>query len=324
MSAFEEAIQERGTIVLDGAFATELEKYGCNLKDPLWSAKVLFEAPELVKKVHLSYLAAGADIVESAGYQATVAGFEAKGFSREEAIELVKLSVKIAVDARNEFIAVREAGKTEIEGFPIVGGNLPKPLVAASVGPYGAYLADGSEYKGYSEEVTVAFLADFHRERLSLFASQSPDIFACETVPSLVEAEALVSLFEDGETTKGIKGWISFSCKDEEHTCGGDRIVDCAKLIDSVSSIVGVGVNCTEPKYVASLVRAIREVTTKPILVYPNTGEHYDEVNKCWYGEADAFDAFSKAWKEAGANVLGGCCRTSPENIRRIGEWVHA
>ncbi len=324
MSVFEEAINERGTLVLDGAFATELEKYGCNLKDPLWSAKVLFEGPELVKKVHLSYLAAGADIVESAGYQATVAGFEAKGFSHEEAIELVKLSVKIAVDARNEFIAAREAGQAEIEGFPIVGGNLAKPLVAASVGPYGAYLADGSEYKGYGEEVTAEFLADFHRERLALFASQSPDVFACETVPSLVEAEALVSVFEDGETTQGIKGWISFSCKDEAHTCGGDLIADCAKLIDGTPSIVGIGVNCTEPKYVASLVRTIREVTTKPIIVYPNTGEHYDEVNKCWYGEADAFDAFSKAWKEAGANVLGGCCRTSPENIRRIGEWVHA
>ena len=323
MGIFEEALRTRGTLVLDGAFATELEKYGCDLKDPLWSAKVLFEAPELVKKVHLSYLAAGADIVESAGYQATVEGFEAKGFSHEEAVELVKLSVKVAVDARDAFVAARDSGAREIEGFAIEGRNLEKPLVAASVGPYGAYLADGSEYKGYEATVTTEFLADFHRERLALFASELPDLFGCETIPSLVEAKALIEVLADDEVSRGVPAWISFSCKDEKYTCGGDLISDCAKLIDGADSIVGIGINCTEPKYVTSLIREIRAVTDKAIFVYPNTGEHYDEVNKCWYGEADAFDAFSKEWHATGANVLGGCCRTSPENIRRIADWVH-
>lgn len=158
--AFLKIVKENGPLVLDGAFGTELERHGCNIHDELWSSKMLIENPEIIKKVHISYLAAGADIIESSGYQATVAGFKAHGYGTEEALDLVKLSVRLAVQARNEFLEAKANDALTLRGITLgeqlpdgsvryfSEGALPKPLVAASVGPYGAFLADGSEYRG--------------------------------------------------------------------------------------------------------------------------------------------------------------------------------
>ncbi len=333
VSKFSKALRDYPLLVLDGAFATELESYGCDLKDPLWSAKVLIDQPELVKKVHISYLAVGVDIIESAGYQATVEGFKAKGFAIDEAIALVKKSVRTAVEARNEFLAAKTAGQLEVNGIAIgtlVDGapvypsdnSLEVPLVAASVGPYGAFLAEGSEYSG-DYGVTVEALEAFHRPRIELFSEENPDLFACETVPCLDEAKAIGNILSDESVTKGIPGWITFSCKDEAHTCGGDHIGDCAAYIDTIDAIQGIGINCTQPKFVGPLIERIKERTNKAIVVYPNTGELYDDVNKIWYGEAEAFDAYAKEWARLGARVIGGCCRTSPVNIGAIVGWVH-
>lgn len=320
---FQEALQTRKHLVLDGAFATELERFGCNLKDPLWSAKALIEAPHLVKKVHLSYLAVGADIVESSGYQATVEGFESKGFSTEEAKELVKLSVSTAIDARNTFIAAKKAGATIVEGFPIQENNaLSYPLVAASVGPFGAFLADGSEYRGAYGK-TIDELAHFHRSRLALFAAVEPDVFACETIPCLDEAKALAIVLSEGEVTKGIPSWVSFSCQDEEHICSGESIGDCAAYLDTVEAVQAIGINCTQPKYVESLIHHIREHTAKPIVVYPNTGELYNIKARAWYGEVEAFDTFARTWAKAGASIIGGCCRIGPAHIESLASWMH-
>lgn len=290
-------------LVLDGAFGTELARRGFDTNDALWSAKALFEKPELVEAVHRDYYEAGADISTSASYQATVEGFEKKGFTREQAKELIVRSVRLVQQARDAFWQQKEKR---------VGR--PQPLAAASVGPYGAYLADGSEYRG-DYGASRAELADFHAERLAILVSAGPDILACETLPLLDEARAIL---DDLRRYPDAGAWISFSCKDAEHTCGGDAIADCARLLDKESQVAAIGVNCTAPQYVADLIRNIRAHTAKPVVVYPNTGEMYDAVTKTWHGSPTPYRDFVRQWYKAGARLIGGCCRTTPDDIRGI------
>lgn len=290
-------------LVLDGAFGTELARRGFDTNDELWSAKALFEKPELVEAVHRDYYEAGADISTSASYQATVEGFEKKGFTREQAKELIVRSVRLVQQARDAFWQQRAKR---------VGR--PQPLAAASVGPYGAYLADGSEYRG-DYGASRAELADFHAERLAILVSAGPDILACETLPLLDEARAIL---DDLRRYPDAGAWISFSCKDAEHTCGGDAIADCARLLDKESQVAAIGVNCTAPQYVADLIRNIRAHTAKPVVVYPNTGETYDAVTKTWHGSPTPYRDFVRQWYKAGVRLIGGCCRTTPDDIRGI------
>ena len=290
-------------LVLDGAFGTELARRGFDTNDELWSAKALFEKPELVEAVHRDYYEAGADISTSASYQATVEGFEKKGFTREQAKELIVRSVRLVQQARDAFWQQRAKR---------VGR--PQPLAAASVGPYGAYLADGSEYRG-DYGASRAELADFHAERLAILVSAGPDILACETLPLLDEARAIL---DDLRRYPDAGAWISVSCKDAEHTCGGDAIADCARLLDKESQVAAIGVNCTAPQYVADLIRNIRAHTAKPVVVYPNTGETYDAVTKTWHGSPTPYRDFVRQWYKAGARLIGGCCRTTPDDIRGI------
>lgn len=331
--AFLKIIKEKGSLVLDGAFGTELERHGCDIHDKLWSSKMLIENPDIIKKVHISYLAAGADIIESSGYQATVAGFKSQGFGTEEAIDLVKLSVRLAVQARNEFLEAKANGALTLRGITLgeetsegvkyfSEGALPKPLVAASVGPYGAFLADGSEYRG-DYGVQTEYLEVFHIPRLALFCEENPDIIACETIPSYDEAIAVARALSDPFTTKGIPAWISFSCKDEHHISSGETIIKCAEMIDKVRPVTGIGINCTAPEYVESLIKDIRSVTDKPIAVYPNLGETYDEVTKTWSGGQMSFIEYIDIWRKAGANIIGGCCRTNPDVIGEVANILH-
>lgn len=301
MNVIETLLTSRPFIVLDGAFATELERLGCNINDPLWSATALYKSPELVKKVHRFYLDAGADIITSASYQATIPGFLAKGFTRTEAEALLKKSLALAKEVRDEFES--ETGR--------------HALVAASIGPYGAYLADGSEYRGHYA-IGRKELADFHRSRLTLLAEERPDLFACETFPSLVEAEAVSDVLHD---IPGAAAWFSFSCKSETLTCGDDTIEDCARFLDTVPEALAIGVNCTAPEYVASLICRIKGAAKKPVLVYPNSGETYDPVTKTWKGAASSYPDYAREWYEAGARMIGGCCRTTPDTIRAVANF---
>ncbi|WP_299143183.1 homocysteine S-methyltransferase, partial [uncultured Dialister sp.] len=268
-------------IVLDGAFSTELERQGFSINDELWSAIALYEKPDMVKAVHRSYYDAGSDIVTSASYQATLEGFEKKGFSREEGRELLIRSVRLVQEARDEFLAEASPAKR------------PVPLTAASVGPYGAYLADGSEYRGHYDK-TREELADFHRDRMHILAEAGPDIFACETIPCLVEALAETDVLSEMENAAC---WISFSCKDGLHTCGDDLISDCAKALDKISCVQAMGVNCTAPEYVESLILEIRKYTDKPVVVYPNSGEHYDAESKTWHGPSAEYADYVRTWQ---------------------------
>lgn len=293
--------------ILDGALATELESRGCDLKDPLWSAKVLIEQPELIYAVHHDYFAAGADVAITASYQATFEAFARRGLDAGQAAGLMQRAVQLAVAARDDFWQGLSAEQRALR---------PRPLVAASVGPYGAMLADGSEYRGHYE-LDEAGLMAFHRPRLEVLLAAGADLLACETLPCLSEARALARLME---AHPGACGWISFSCQDAEHNSQGERLRDCVTALAPFDSVVALGLNCTAPEHVPGLLQSVRGVTAKPLLVYPNSGEQYDAGHKCWHGPTDSeqFALAAGRWQREGAALIGGCCRTSPADIAAV------
>jgi len=309
MDPIRKILDHQKVMILDGAMATELERAGCDLNDPLWSAKVLLEAPELIKAVHASYFDAGADCAITASYQATFAGFARRGLSESEAAALMQLSVRLAVEARDEFWA-----------NPANRLNRPKPIIAASIGPYGAYLADGSEYRG-DYGLTEPALMTFHRPRMAVLANTEADLLACETIPCLIEAQALTHLLAE---FPHLTAWITFTAKDEVHLSHGERLADCLAWLNDYPQVVAVGVNCTAPKYIAGLIREARAVTTRPIIIYPNSGEGYSALEHRWVGPAGhtEFGAQTQFWRACGASVIGGCCRTTPADIQKIAAWV--
>ncbi|RZB43976.1 Homocysteine S-methyltransferase 3 isoform B [Glycine soja] len=246
-----------GCAVIDGGFATELERHGADLNDELWSAKCLISSPHLVRRVHLDYLDAGANIILTASYQATIQGFEAKGFSREEGETMLRRSVEIAREAREIYY---DRCTKDSSDFMRDERYRKRPiLIAASVGSYGAYLADGSEYVGdYGDAVTVQTLKDFHRERVKILVEAGADLIAFETIPNKLEAQAYAELLEE----EGIEtpAWFSFSCKDESNVVSGDSIFECASIADSCRQVVAVGVNCTAPRFIHGLISFIKKV----------------------------------------------------------------
>ncbi|XP_060961287.1 homocysteine S-methyltransferase 2 isoform X1 [Cannabis sativa] len=268
-----------GAAVIDGGLATELERHGADLNDPLWSAKCLLTSPHLIRGVHIDYLEAGADIIITASYQATIQGFVARGYTKEEGETLLKRSVEIALEARDIYKSRCESTPSDIVDR-IVLKHRPI-LVAASVGSYGAYLADGSEYSGnYGDAITLKFLKDFHRRRVQVLAVACPDLIAFETIPNKLEAQAFAELME--EESINIPAWFSFNSKDGVNVVSGDSFVECATIAESCRKVVAIGINCTPPRFIHGLISSISKVTTKPILVYPNSGESYDPVIKQW------------------------------------------
>ncbi|WP_144502253.1 homocysteine S-methyltransferase [Bacillus thuringiensis] len=297
-------LSQHSIMLLDGALATELEAHGCNLDDPLWSARVLLENPELIYQVHSDYFRAGADCAITASYQATISGFSKRGIQEQEALELIKKTVLLARRARDDF------WKENIQT------NRPKPLVVASVGPYGAYLADGSEYVG-SYGVTDKTLADFHRSRMSALIEAGADLLAFETIPSLQEARVLDTLLREFPETYA---WLSFSLKNEKEISEGMKLVECARVFEKSEQIVAIGINCAPVTVVTGAIQELRANTKKPIIVYPNSGETYNPETKTWRGheQCNALDIQSDEWYRAGARLIGGCCRTTPYHIEKI------
>ena len=293
------------TLVLDGGLATELEKAGFDLDHPLWSARLLHEAPERIATVHRAYLEAGADCITTASYQASVPGFQRTGRSETEARELLRRSFILARDARDAFWSDPGNRVARI-----------RPLVAASLGPYGAYLANGAEYTGDYDLDEDGLLA-FHRERYLLLADTGAELFACETIPSAAEARALLRLLPE---RPAVRAWLSFSCRDGERLHDGTRLSEVARLAGGHPQVVGVGVNCVAPEHVEALLREAARETPKPLVAYPNSGERYDAVGRRWLGSADAGDWGERArlWRRAGARLIGGCCRTGPDHVRAV------
>lgn len=291
----------RGTpVLLDGGLATELEAQGHDIGTKLWSAELLRSNPQAIVRAHRAFLDAGAECIISAGYQASRQGFMALGLDPQEADRLVASAVELAIEARDAFVA----GRT---------GAGPLPLVAASVGPYGAALHDGSEYRG-RYGVGKERLRAFHEARLRLLDASAADVLACETIPDREEAEVLGELLQSARTP----AWVSFSCRDERSISDGTPLADMAAYFAVHPTIKALGVNCTAPQYVVPLIRDIRRsAPDKAVVVYPNSGEQYDAVRNRWLGTVTPLDCATAAgeWLAAGATLIGGCCRMGPAHI---------
>lgn len=304
-------LDSQGVAIIDGALATELERRGADLRDALWSARLLLDAPDLIRSVHLDYLRAGADVLITASYQASYAGFARRGLDAAAVDDLFRLSVALATDARDRFWAepANRAGRV-------------RPLVAASIGPYGAYLADGSEYRG-DYGLSVAELMAWHRPRMAVLAAAGADLFALETIPCLAEVEALAALLAE---FPHMPAWLACSCRDGATLSSSEPIAEAARIAEETAQIVAVGVNCTAPRYVEELLAAARRGTTKPLLCYPNSGEAWDAMARCWVEGSGVTDFAEPArrWVAAGARLVGGCCRTTPEDIAVIAQVLRA
>lgn len=295
-----------GPIVIDGGLATQCEAMGCNIDGSLWSGVLLRDDPRSIVAANRAYLDAGARIVTTASYQASRYGFMREGATAEEADRLIKSSVTLARQARDEFMRDNPGAET--------------PLIAASIGPYGAMLHDGSEYKG-NYGVSAQVLHDFHKSRLRLFDRSGVDVLALETIPSKLEAEVLVGLLAECSTPS----WVSFSCRDDAHVVNGSRIEEVAGLFADHPTVVAVGINCTPPQFVPELLGRLQiAAPDKAVMAYPNSGETYSVEDNAWSGTVTPGDCASAAqtWVAAGAGVVGGCCRMGPEHIRAIRDAV--
>ena len=282
-------------LVTDGGLATELEARGHDLSDPLWSARLLMDAPEEIKAAHLAFFQAGATIATTASYQASFDGLAARGLSRSDAARLMRRSVELAGAARAE-----------------MADDNVRRWVAASVGPYGAALADGSEYRG-RYGLRVAELLGWHRPRLEALAEASPDVLALETVPDVDEAEALVTAISG----VGIPAWLTYSI-DGDRTRAGQPLAEAFAVARDVPEVVAVGVNCCAPSDVPLAVAIASQVTGKPVIVYPNSGEGWDARRRAWAGRPQDLAWQPQRWVAAGARIVGGCCRVRPSDIAQI------
>lgn len=294
--------------LLDGAFATELDRRGVSTYGPLWSARAIFGAPEAVVAVHRSYLEAGADILLTGTYQASALGFLKLGFgpgeARVRAEGALRAGVALALRARAEF------GGASIAGRAI--------LIGVSLGPYGGALANGAEYTGAyglcSPEEELILLEGFHTARVEAVAGSGADFLAFETVPKLLEARAIASALR---RRPGFAAWVSFTCRDGASTAYGDPVQECAAFLDGCEEVEAVGVNCVAPALVLPLLGQLRAGTGKPLVAYPNSGEGWDAAARSWTGpDAGNWEELARSWLGAGANVVGGCCRTGPGQVR--------
>lgn len=290
------------TLILDGGLATELQARGCDISGALWSARVLRTAPEIIEQLHYDYYAAGADIATTASYQASYEGFAGIGLDEAETTRLLRLSVELACSARSRYLRDHPEDRREL-------------FVATSVGPYGAILHDGSEYRG-DYGLSAAQLVAFHQRRFDVLANAGADLLACETIPVLEEAQAYVELLARHPTARA---WLTFTSPDGVHTSHGEPLVECARLIDPVPNVFAVGVNCVKPEIVGDAIRALAAGTGKPILVYPNSGECWEAGHERWQGTpGNSLAALAPEWVRAGAQHIGGCCRVGPGEITRL------
>ncbi|THG32370.1 homocysteine S-methyltransferase [Naasia lichenicola] len=284
-----------GPIVLDGGLGTLLEAHGHDLSSGLWSARLLAERPEVIADAHREFVDAGARIVISASYQSTFEGYAGIGIDATQASALMRISVDLARSAA----ADRQA------------------WVAASVGPYGAMLADGSEYRG-DYGMSVDELRDWHRPRIAALASAGADLLAAETIPCLAEVQAVAAEFD----AAGAPGWISITVHDGRLR-SGESMADAFRIAASFPAVLAIGVNCSAPAEISDALRIARETTDLPFVAYPNSGEGWDATNRTWLGSAAFPDTLVRDWLDGGASVIGGCCRVGPAQIRGMADVVH-
>jgi len=285
-------VLEGGPLVLDGGLSNQLEAQGCDLSDELWSARLLADDPGQIEAAHAAYVRAGARVLITSSYQATYEGFAHRGVAREDATALLGRSVELARNAAE--------------------GAAAPVWVAASVGPYGAMLADGSEYRG-RYGLSVAELERFHRPRIEALVAAGPDVLALETVPDADEAAAMLRAVEDC----GVPVWLSYSIAGEA-TRAGQPLREAFAVAAGNEQVIAVGINCCEPGDADRAVEIAAETTGKPVVVYPNSGEEWDATARSWRGRSTFDPARVKGWRDAGARLIGGCCRVGPDRIAEL------
>ena len=276
-------------VLLDGGLATRLETLGHDLSGRLWSAGLLLSDPDAIRRAHRDFFTAGAEVATTASYQVSYEGLAEAGLDRRQADALLARSVEVARRAASE------TGR--------------RAWVAASVGPYGAMLADGSEYRG-DYGLSVPALRAWHRPRLAALAEAGPDVLALETVPCLAEAEALLTEVAGA----GLGCWLSLSA-DGDRTRLGEPLAEAFAMAAEVGEVFAVGVNCCSPRGLADVVAQAAAVAGKPAVAYPNSGEVWDAHRRAWAGPAAFASGEVAGWVAAGARLVGGCCRVGPDQI---------
>lgn len=284
------------TVILDGGLGTELERRGHRNLGRLWSSALVTTNPDALREVHRDFLLAGADVIATATYQASVPTLLECGYDRSGAVHTLRDAVSLAIDERN--------------------AHAPDALVAASIGPFGAHLADGSEYTG-AYTLTEDELYAFQIERWQIFADSPADILACETIPSLSDVRAFARLLRE---TPGRWAWISLMCRDTHHLADGTPLAEVFAVLNDIPNLAAIGANCIPPNLAPAIMDTFRSATTRPLMVYPNAsnawkmemGKPIDELN------AEQFAAESPAWQQHGAQLIGGCCKTTPEHVREL------
>lgn len=311
-------------LIIDGGLGTALETRGIDLRHELWSAALLRDSPETLAEVHADFIRAGARIITTASYQATPLGFERASMSAEEGRRLIERSVETAAGAAAAVAAAAVAA--EPAGAPagaVTAGHdsAPPALVAGSVGPYGAALGDGSEYTG-DYHLSDEEFATFHRPRIEALVRAGADLLAIETQPSLAEITVLAGLAEEFD----VPAWLSVTLSDDHHLADVSSLAEVVEAIAGTTAIRAIGVNCVRPSSVEGALATFAQHTDLPLIAYPNSGESYDATAMEWQSgpHFDASPGTIAAWRKAGARLIGGCCRTTPEDIAGLAAAVTA
>lgn len=296
------------TVILDGGLGTELERRGHRDLGRLWSSSLVRSHPAALSEVHRDFLDAGADVIATATFQASVPTLLECGLDRRSAEELLRTAVRLAVEERNA--AASRAGRAA------------RPLVAASIGPFGAHLADGSEYTGcYS--ASDDDLRRFQRDRWHILAETEADIIACETFPSLADVRSAIRLMQE---TPHRWAWISLVCRDAGHLADGTDLKLAVDLLNDVPNLAAIGANCIAPSLAPAVISSLRDLTSLPVMMYPNASNSWDMETRTSrdHLDAEAFARAAEGWKGRGAQIIGGCCRTTAEHVRQLARSLAA
>ena len=293
------------TVVLDGAMSTPLERLGADTNNDLWTAKALIDNEELVYEVHKMYFEAGADLIITDTYQANVQAFEKVGYSEKEARNLIKKAVKIAQKARDDY-----ENKTGKHNY-----------IAGTIGPYGAYLANGSEYRG-DYELSAEEYQQFHLPRIEELVTTGVDILAIETQPKLDEVLAILELLKEKYPQQ--KVYVSYTLSYDDTISDGTPLPRAIHALEDYSQVIAVGINCVKLELVEPALKNMKEITDKHLIVYPNSSAVYDPKSKTWSQPKTSatFGELIPNWYEAGARIIGGCCTTGPKEIKAVADFI--
>lgn len=311
MGVFRNLLNQEEVVILHGALGTEMEALGYDISGQLWSAKYLLEKPSLIRDIHETYVLAGADLVTTSSYQATVPGLLEAGLSEEEAVNVIVQTVQLAKEARQKGWGKLSESERQARPYPLISGD---------VGPYAAYLANASEYTGDYGSVSKEELKDFHRPRIQILLDEGVDLLALETIPNVLEVEALVELLAD--EFPAAEAYLSFTMQESHAISDGTSLEKVVSLIEPSQQILALGMNCSSPLLYVEALQTLKSLTNKYLVTYPNSGEVYDGQTQTWKSKdptAKTLVEHTCCWQDTfGVKIVGGCCRTRPADIREL------